>query len=392
MKKLNLLGKKWANLEVIGPAPKNKAGRNTWECKCICGKIIILRATTIHREVTSSCGCINSKNNNMSIKPGDKFGRLTAIKYAGKRRWICECECGIVKQYGTQNLTRGGTVSCGCYRKENGKNKIDALINAATKFPINISVGRKIWRNRYSDGNITFEEFHLLSQQNCFYCGTIPFAVNTKKPSKYSKYTEEESKYIYNGLDRVDSSLPHDFSNCVTSCLDCNRAKSDLSLEDFIKKFNRIKRKDDFTNLITIEKDLPENNYAITNIKFVFRSYDDGDLNINEFYYWSQLPCYYCGTELSNCSHAQGIDKKASEIAKELGPFHYNGLDRIDSNLGHIKGNIVTSCHDCNWAKMEYSINYFYDWAERFQANLKVIKNIETDNEYLIRIKNILNQ
>ncbi len=50
-----------------------------------------------------------------------KFGRLTAISLVdgtGKRKWLCQCECGksvIVLQ---GNLTRSHTLSCGCLKQE----------------------------------------------------------------------------------------------------------------------------------------------------------------------------------------------------------------------------------------------------------------------------------
>lgn len=53
---------------------------------------------------------------------GQKFGRLTVIERAqnkGKHvMWMCECECGNRVNISSDNLKRGNTVSCGCYRSE----------------------------------------------------------------------------------------------------------------------------------------------------------------------------------------------------------------------------------------------------------------------------------
>lgn len=49
---------------------------------------------------------------------GQKFGRLTAIKYLGNRKWRCKCECGNIIDVFTNNLTRGNTKSCGCLNSE----------------------------------------------------------------------------------------------------------------------------------------------------------------------------------------------------------------------------------------------------------------------------------
>ncbi len=47
-----------------------------------------------------------------------QFGRLTVIQFAGKRRWLCRCECGTEKIFYSTNLTRDLTHSCGCLSRE----------------------------------------------------------------------------------------------------------------------------------------------------------------------------------------------------------------------------------------------------------------------------------
>jgi hypothetical protein len=60
---------------------------------------------------------------------GRKFGRLTVLKRSenirDKTAWLCVCECGNAKVITADNLKRGVTRSCGCYRDyiriENGR-------------------------------------------------------------------------------------------------------------------------------------------------------------------------------------------------------------------------------------------------------------------------------
>lgn len=45
------------------------------------------------------------------------FGRLTALypsKLPGKKKWLCQCECGKFIRVLTSRLILGGTKSCGC--------------------------------------------------------------------------------------------------------------------------------------------------------------------------------------------------------------------------------------------------------------------------------------
>lgn len=75
---------------------------------------------------------------------------------------------------------------------------------------------------------LTNEEFFELTKQHCIYCGRAP---NTRR---YSGVSERgPGCYVYNGIDRVDNNLGYTKSNVVTCCQYCNRAKGNLSYEDF---------------------------------------------------------------------------------------------------------------------------------------------------------------
>lgn len=73
---------------------------------------------------------------------------------------------------------------------------------------------------------ITFEEFLSVLSDECHYCGGpgIP-RLNTSKT--------ESIRYC--GLDRVDSGKGYSVKNCVPCCKVCNRAKSNMSYQDFVE-------------------------------------------------------------------------------------------------------------------------------------------------------------
>ena len=59
---------------------------------------------------------------------GQKFGKLTAIKYVGsdehyKQKYECECECGNHVIVYMDSLLRGNTKSCGCIMASKKANK-----------------------------------------------------------------------------------------------------------------------------------------------------------------------------------------------------------------------------------------------------------------------------
>jgi hypothetical protein len=64
-------------------------------------------------------------------------------------------------------------------------------------------------------------------------------------------------------------------------------------------------------------------------------------------------PCFYCGGPLS-----------------ETG----GGLDRINNDIGYVKGNVRPCCHVCNQAKSSFTEAQFREWALRLYNNYVVGK------------------
>lgn len=65
---------------------------------------------------------------------GQQFGRWTVLKRSAKPKfWICRCECGNVKAANIDNLKRGKSISCGCYRAELGRKHFETHGKSKTK-------------------------------------------------------------------------------------------------------------------------------------------------------------------------------------------------------------------------------------------------------------------
>jgi hypothetical protein len=100
-----------------------------------------------------------------------------------------------------------------------------------------------VFYNFKKDTDLTLEEYYSVSQMNCFYCNSPPNNSfnRAKTDKKSSKKAKVEGNYIYNGIDRINSALNHSKNNIVPCCYHCNRAKSDLSFEEFQVWIKRIK-------------------------------------------------------------------------------------------------------------------------------------------------------
>lgn len=185
---------------------------------------------------------------------GAKFNHLTILektKERSKQRDIiyrCLCDCGNETKNIYKNIRRGLVKSCGCLRKEtataNAKLASQAnLASGKTNADPRMATIKKVYRSRYSDGDITLELFFELSQKNCSYCNSPPANVANVYLDRSASVMPERLRdgyFIYNGLDRVDSSLPHNVSNVVPCCMTCNFAKSNKSLKSFLDWIKKV--------------------------------------------------------------------------------------------------------------------------------------------------------
>jgi len=117
-KLIDLTGQRFGKLTVIARDGSDKNNKATWLCRCDCGKETVVRGSDLRQEKIRSCGCIKTNLLSKNLT-GQKFGKLTALKQAGKNKyrsnmWLCSCECGGKIIVSTNHLTTGNTQSCGC--------------------------------------------------------------------------------------------------------------------------------------------------------------------------------------------------------------------------------------------------------------------------------------
>lgn len=116
--KIEMVGRKFGRLTVIGEAGKNERGQLMWECQCDCGNKKVVLGHNLRTGNTVSCGCARGKD-----LTGQRFGRLTVLKQVEERRdgkvmWECQCDCGKIHYVSRACLRSGYTKSCGCLREE----------------------------------------------------------------------------------------------------------------------------------------------------------------------------------------------------------------------------------------------------------------------------------
>lgn len=163
---------------------------------------------------------------------GRKFGRLTAVKDAGSRRgrrlWLCRCDCGGTTKVVAGVLGIGKTKSCGCLNKE------PSVILPKGEAAFNELYANYKCAARYKERVFSLDkhEFRCLTSSNCHYCGVEPRQSVDRKNSN--------GIYVYNGIDRVDSTKGYVTSNCVSCCKQCNIAKHNFTAQEFYDWAERV--------------------------------------------------------------------------------------------------------------------------------------------------------
>jgi hypothetical protein len=351
--RVNLEGQRFGKLLVlqITQNKNSKSKQIHWLCRCDCGKETIVSSHSLQAGITKSCGCLSHSRLNLE---GQRFGKLLVlrrgpdkkIKNGIRTQWFCRCDCGKETVVSTNSLRLGQTKSCGCLsRLPEGEAAFNKCFNSLCQ----------VAKRRKMSQELSKEQFRVLSTQPCYYCG--------KSPSNVSATKHKTSTFIYNGLDRVDNKIrAYAIDNVVPACKICNTAKGTLAFDEFRELVIRL------YNILVIQACSPAF-YAtelrkIPDVKLPAKSWTceliarwkSGAKKRNKSWqltdaqaaWLSKQPCFYCGKEpfqLHNKTHA------------------YMGIDRIDNTKGYQVDNVVPCCKNCNFAKLNRTLNQVKDWV-----------------------------
>lgn len=188
------------------------------------------------RQPNTGCRSCNRKESAKkryldSVIDGSQVIRLLGSDKNDKLKWEVRCKCERLFEISTQRLNKSiqfQRLACGsCLRSKDDEDYF--------------------WQNRYAvfTGNarkrkikceISLAQFVQLTSKNCHYCGIEPESRQQKRQDKRRRHVIG----FANSIDRLDSSLPYVFKNCVSACDLCNRMKSDDSIDEFLSRMKRI--------------------------------------------------------------------------------------------------------------------------------------------------------
>ena len=159
-----------------------------------------------------------------------KFNQLTAISKAssrsGKTYWLCQCDCGQLKEVQTGHLVSGAIKSCGCTCKKSGDNVI--AFRKRIKIALVEAFEHKCNICGLVDEVCMYDFHHLNPEEKEFGIG------NASTTRSKQAYADEAKK-------------------CIMLCANCHRKIENnlISIEDFTPiSFNETKYFDTLEKLI----------------------------------------------------------------------------------------------------------------------------------------------
>ena len=173
---------KYGYLTVIKPIKINN--KIYWICKCKCGKEISVIGADLRRGHTTSCGCKQNRNLDLT---GRRFGRLIVLnkvegkKYFSNFLWHCKCDCGNECNIPTSSLVQDKTHSCGCLQKETVSNankksligKKFGLLTVLEEIPERDKSKQILYKCKCDCGNIKNFIGRNLSNGSTMSCGCL---------------------------------------------------------------------------------------------------------------------------------------------------------------------------------------------------------------------------
>lgn len=119
------------------------------------------------------------------------------------------------------------------------------------------------------------------------------------------------------------------------------------------------------------------------NVRQIYSNYKGGaktreldfNLTLDEFRKYLFNKCYYCGSEPSRLHVVKNLQQNNSIL--------YNGIDRVNNDLGYVIENCVSCCKICNYAKQNLTYLEFIKWIDNlvnYRKNLvgeTIIRHME---------------
>ena len=230
------------------------------------------------------------------------------------------------------------------WRDRNPEKVATNNLNKINSVHLQYGVYTRCARDKNLEFNLTLNDFTVLTEQPCHYCGSI----------------QERG---FNGVDRVNSEVGYVTDNCVSCCQMCNYMKGSLSVDAFLGRVEHILTYNGQIHGRLFPEMFPDYTSAsyVDYNKRASKKNLDFVLSRDEFETLKLHPCYLCG--------------------KPSNSQHLNGVDRLDNTKGYSIENVKSCCFGCNHIKRNYVLeDVFKKFMDIYSFNIALKSEMQSDN------------
>jgi hypothetical protein len=311
---------------------------------------------------------------------GKKFNKLTVltfnnkkyVQYKNRKRayyfYKCKCDCGKNIIVNRDNLISNHTKSCGCLNIE----CITKRNNLEGKKIGNFIILKEFKSNKNNHylclckcicGKEKIIEKQSITTGKTKSCGCRT-GISNRKNLSGKRFGRLKVLYIDHTVKTNNKHGYIDFYKCKCDC------GNEMIVNGRTLPYHKRK-------CHCIEK-IKYGDYHVV-IRKLFNIYQRGSkkrklnfhLTLDQFYNIISQNCYYCG-----CKPNQIIINSANKKKNKI-KYIYNGIDRINNNLGYTIKNSVSCCKKCNFMKSTFSK---IDFIKHINLIYKNIHFIEKNN------------
>lgn len=262
-KKIDLTGKRFGRLTVIGEYDKSKTGNIRWKCQCDCGNIIPVFKNTLLRDngTIKSCGCTYIDELRKEIGKKKDFLEIIDVKQHGRKgRVVVKCKCGNTKEMMLSRFNNPSIHSCGCVGTPSGEESPYYQHGMSRKRIY--GVHRDMLSRCYNQEDISYKHYGAKGVTICDeWLGE--HGVENFAKWAYENGYDEDAKRGKCTLDRIDVNGNYEPSNCRWV---------DMKIQSNNKSNNF------FIDINGVSKTLTEwcREYGVSNVQSVYRRIKKG--------------------------------------------------------------------------------------------------------------------
>lgn len=227
----NHVGERCGPFIVLRRVGSTASGNATWEVECVdCGDRSVKPSNYLRR--AKRCRRCGFRKDLVGKRSG--FLEVAAFSHSEKWKayWKCKCDCGRQVTLPTSALT-GPKANLSCGQCHLARHRISDEERVKARVLLNYKNGAA---SRGLSWELSDDQVWALVQGMCCWCGAAP----EKRKLWETDSRNRTIEYYLNGIDRLDPRKGYVSGNVVTSCTQCNRAKSDLSSQEFLEHVARI--------------------------------------------------------------------------------------------------------------------------------------------------------